>query len=393
MNDNLVSNCALRSPSIVVGVTTAQTCLILRGRVSALRKAGFRVTLISAPSPMLDSFAERQGVEAAPVPIERQISLFADLVSLYRLWRLLRRLRPDVVEFSTPKAGLLGLLAAKICRVPCRVYLLRGLKLETTTGLKRRILLAAERLATACAQVVVCNSESLRTRVVELQLGAASRFVVLGAGSSSGVDTENFSPATSGVRSTLGIPSDAPVIGFVGRLTHDKGIVELLAAFERILAVRPDARLLFVGWFDEAEDALSPLFRRQIEEHPQMILTGLVDSTVSYYRAMDLLVLPTWREGFPNVALEASATGVPVITTEATGARDAVIPGVTGLRIPPGSPEAISGAVLQLLQDPERRALMGKAGREWAQKNYAEAHVLGDMVDFYKKLIARSKAG
>jgi glycosyltransferase involved in cell wall biosynthesis len=374
-------------PAIVVGVTMAQTCLLLGSRVRALCDAGFRVTVVSSPGPLLDRLASSEKVEVCALPMARRISLGSDLISLFRLWRLLRRLKPCMVEFSTPKAGLLGMLAARIAGVPVRVYLLRGLKLETASGLKRRILLMAERLAAASADVVVCNSHSLREKALFLRIAPAAKLLVLGAGSSNGVDTERFCPGLSPVRQQLGLPGEIPVIGYVGRLTCDKGIVDLLQAFDQILATRPDGHLLLVGWFDEAEDALSASVRAQIEGHRQITVTGMVDSAEEYYRAMDVFVLPTWREGFPNVAIEAAATGIPVVTTDATGARDSVVPGVTGLLIPPGDPEAICRSVNSLLDAPDRREQMGRAARAWVLKNYTDTQVLGSMVDYYRGLI------
>jgi glycosyltransferase involved in cell wall biosynthesis len=296
----------------------------------------------------------------------------ADVLSLLRLWRLLGRLKPDVVEFSTPKAGLLGTLAAKLRGVPRRVYLLRGLKLESTRGCKRRILLAAERLASRCAHVVLCNSESLRTRALELRVAPPAKLHLLGDGSSNGVDVERFSPGPCAVRERLGFSPVAP---------------ELIDAFDTVLAAEPQAQLLLVGWFDAGEDALDGRLRAHIESHPCIHCTGLVDDTAPYYRAMDVLVLPTWREGFPNVVLEAAATGVPAITTVTTGSRDAVVAEVTGLLIPPGYPEAIAEALLKLLHDPERRRRMGQAARARVIEHYSEQRVLGLTTAYYRSLL------
>lgn len=172
---------ASRRPFIVLGITDPAASHVLRGRLRALREAGFRVVLISNHGELLYSMATSEGVEAIAIPMKRGIEPLADVVSLFRLWRLLRRLKPDLVEFSTPKAGLLGTLAARMCGVPRRIYMLRGLKLETTTGLKRRILLAAERLAANSAHVVLCNSESLRAKAVELGVAPADKLSMLGA--------------------------------------------------------------------------------------------------------------------------------------------------------------------------------------------------------------------
>jgi len=380
-------------PHIVVGVTSAQTCLVLVGRLRALRQAGFQVTLVAGPGNLLEDTAASEGVEAVSVPMERGIAPLADLVSLFRLGRLLGRLRPDVTEFSTPKAGLLGSVAAWLRGVPVRVYMLRGLKFETSTGIKRRILLAMERLAAACAHVVLCNSESLRTEALAAGVAPESKLVLLGGGSSNGVDVERFAPGTSDVRARMGIARGAPVVGFVGRLTRDKGLPELIEAFDAILAAEPTSRLLLVGWFDASEDALGADERARIESHPRIHLTGLVEDTAPYYRAMDVMVLPTWREGFPNVVLEAGATGIPVVTTLSTGSRDAVVPEVTGLLIPPGYPEAIAEAVLKLLRDPGRRRRMGRAARAWVTEHYGNGRVLGMTVEFYKGLLAQVSEG
>jgi glycosyltransferase involved in cell wall biosynthesis len=378
-------------PQVVVGITHPQTCLTLTGRLRALGEAGFRVTLVSSPGELLERTASAQGARAIAVPIRREIAPVWDLVSLVRLWRLLVHLRPDLTEFSSPKAGLLGTFAALLAGVPARVYMVRGFKLETSTGMKRRILLAAERAAAACAQVVLCNSESVRAEALALRIAPAKKLKLLGNGSSNGVNVERFSPGPSGVRERLGIGSEVPVIGFVGRLTRDKGLPELIEAFENILIEERAARLLLVGWFDAAEDALGPALQERIERHPQIHCTGFVDDTAPYYRAMDLLVLPTWREGFPNVVLEAAATGIPAVTTESTGSRDSVIPEVTGLLIPPGYPDAIVEAVMKLLRDPARRRRMGEAARVWVTEHFSDTRVLGLTAEFYKSLLRPSR--
>jgi glycosyltransferase involved in cell wall biosynthesis len=266
--------------------------------------------------------------------------------------------------------------------------MLRGLKLETATGIKRRILLATERAASACANVVLCNSESMRAEAIALGVAPPEKLLLLGDGSTNGVNVRRFSPGPSSMRAQLGIPRRAPVVGFVGRLTRDKGVPELIEAFDTILQREPDAHLLLVGWFDRAEDALAPHVCERIASHPRILCTGFVADTAPYYRAMDVMVLPTWREGFPNVVLEAEATGIPVVTTLCTGPRDSVVPEVTGLLIPPGYPEAISEAVLSLLREPERRSRMGEAARAWVCTHYANDRVLRLATSFYKSLLA-----
>ncbi len=377
-------------PLILIGITHSQTCLVLPARLRALQAAGFRVALICSPGPLLDELVRKEKIEAYPVAMRRSFSPFSDVLGFVRLWRLLRRLRPAMTEFSTPKAGLLGNVAAKLCGVPVRVYLLRGLRLETASGLRYGLLLAAERLASACADHVVCNSRSLLAKARVLRLAPGRKLQLIGSGSSQGVDIYRFCPGMDRMRGALGIRREAPVIGCVGRLTQDKGIPELIAAFGLIRDAVPAARLLLVGWFDESEDRISEALRRRIERDPAIICTGYVADTAPYYRAMDLMVLATWREGFPNVVLEAAATQIPVVATIATGSRDAVVPEVTGLLVPAGYPEAIAEAVLRLMRDPELRARMGSAAREWTIERFASRDVLALTGEFYGSLMART---
>jgi glycosyltransferase involved in cell wall biosynthesis len=380
-------------PLAVVGITHPQTCLILRGRLRALCQAGFSVVLISSPGEMAEQLAADEGAVLVAIPMRRGIAPLADVVSFIRLTLALLLLRPTITEFSTPKAALLGNVAAFLCRVPSRVYLLRGLRLETSSGFKRTLLNATERLAAACAHVVVCNSKSLRRKAIDLGVAHESKLRLIAHGSSNGVDVARFFPGPDTMRAQLGIPADAPVLGFVGRLTRDKGIPDLVEAFNRLLENVPDARLLLVGWFDESEDALSLYQRARVEAHPRIIRTGFVADPAPYYRAMDLLVLPTWREGFPNVVLEAAASGLPVVSTFTTGARDAVLPAITGLLVPPGDPHALAEALLALIEHPQRRISMGEAGRRWVVQKFVDRRVLGLTVTLYQQLLWQAKAG
>jgi glycosyltransferase involved in cell wall biosynthesis len=381
-----------RNLRLVIGVTSDQTCLVLRGRLRSLRLAGFKVTLISSPGESLDRIAAEEGIDAYPLPMKRGIAPFSDLRSFLALCRFLSRVRPAIADFSTPKAGLLGNIAGWLTRIPHRVYTLRGLKLEGTRGAKRRLLLLSERVASGCADLVLCNSSSLRALARELRLGPERKLRLLGDGSSNGVDTARFSPGSSAVRAEFGFGAEEFVLGFVGRLTKDKGIPDLLEAFDEIARAEPLCWLLLVGWFDESEDALDAGLRQRIAAHPRIRCTGFVIDTVPYYRAMDLFVLPTHREGFPNVVLEASACGLAVITTESTGARDAVLPEVTGRLIPPENSGAISDSVLELLRDSEKRARLGAAGRAWILERYTRERVLGLAAAFYRELLTPAEA-
>lgn len=372
----------ISTPSIVLGVTADTSLMLMRGFPEFLRDAGWNVHVVSSPGPLLDALNKVEGVHAHGLAMARQPSPFSDLRALFAWVRVLRDTRPTVTSVGTPKAGLLGGLAAVLVRIPRRVYLLRGLRLETATGAQRIVLTALERLAMRCATDIVAVSESLRQRAIELRLVAPDRIQVLGSGSSNGVDlvvADSIDPGrVTELRKQLGIGDGAPVIGFVGRLTKDKGI-DVLAAATRLLVERGVAhRLLVVGSVDDSQsgDLLATL--RETGSHP--IEAGHVTDPRPYYRLMNLLCLPTLREGFPNVVLEAAAAGIPTVTTDATGARDSVIDGVTGLISRAGDASSLADRLAELLTaTPAQRRKMGEMARERAEAEFARPLVWANM--------------
>lgn len=366
---------------------------LLRGQLRYLRERGFDVILVCSPGEGLEAFARSEGVRSFTVPMRRDISPLRDVISLWRLFRLLRRLRPDIVNASTPKASLLGTLAAWLARVPVRVYTLRGLRLETVTGFKRLVLRLAERTTSACAGRVVCVSESLRRVCVEMGLAPADKTLVLGAGSSNGVDVGRFLTTDEHVeraralRERLGIPEGAPVIGFVGRLAQDKGVVELYDAYETVLDRSKDARLLLLGGF-ENEDPIPLSYRRRMESHPQVILVGFAADTAPYYHLIDVLALPSFREGFPNVVLEAATAGVTTVGFQTTGMTDAVVDGKTGILVPPGDAAALAKAIAGLLNEDTWREELGEAARDRVLRDFSSERVWGEWRTLYHRELA-----
>ncbi len=378
-------------PRLLLVVTHPMTArYLLRGQLRFLRENGFRVAVACSPGADLEQVARREQVDAFPVPISREIRPLSDLRAIGRLRRVIAAWRPDVVNASTPKAGLLGMIAARAARVPVRLYTLRGLRLETTRGLKRWVLRRAERFAAACAGEVVAVSPSLARRVVALKLAPARKVRVLGPGASNGVEVERFAApdrdAVSALRARLGLGEDRPVIGFVGRFTRDKGLVDLVAAFDGVRGRVPDARLLLVGDF-EAGDPVPREARERIEKDGAIVRTGFVPDTSVCYPLMDVLAFPSYREGFPNAPLEAAAAGLPVVGYAATGTVDAVEDGSTGVLVSPGDVPALAEALMRLLADPAERRRLGAAGRERVARLFANEVVWRRWADLYLELL------
>jgi lipopolysaccharide/colanic/teichoic acid biosynthesis glycosyltransferase/glycosyltransferase involved in cell wall biosynthesis len=360
----------------LVHVTTVpQTLAFLRGQIAYMKAAGFDVSAISSPGPELRTFADQEGIEVHPVEMPRRITPLGDLVALFRLVRILRKMRPDIVHSHTPKGGLLGMTAAWLAGVPVRAYTMHGLPLETATGIKRTLLRLAERVSCALARRVYAVSESLRRRAAAEGLCPADKISVLGAGTVNGVDAaKRFAPTpcsyeAAAARRACSIPSEVRVVGFVGRIVRDKGVEDLTAAWMELRERFPDLHLLVVGTF-EPQDPISAGAEAILRSDPRVRLAGHVDSMRAMYSIMDVVVLPTHREGFPQVPLEAAALERPVVATKVTGCVDAVVDGETGTLVEPRDGHALAEALAAYLADPELRKRHGRAGRARVLRDY-----------------------
>ena len=380
-------------PKIAYAGTSALAAeWFMRGQLRFLKEAGFEVTVVTAPGRGLERAREQQGVEAVAVEMNREGSVWEDVRSLYRFWRTLRRIRPDLTNVGTPKAGLLGGIAAWLNGVPCRIYTLHGLRLETTRGLERMVLQLCERVACGCAHEVISVSESLREKAVALGIVAPEKIRVVGAGSCNGVDVERFAASAelasraAALRRKLGFAAEAPVLGFVGRFTRDKGITELLEAFDLLSGSLPELRLLLVGDFEDG-DPVPEWARRRIESDPRIRYSGFVEEIETYYHAMNVLALPTYREGLPNTILEAYAAGKPVVATRATGVVDAVVDGETGILVAIGDSQALAEGCGRLLRDAKLAEAMGEAGRARVVELYRQEAVWEGLLQEYLRLL------
>jgi glycosyltransferase involved in cell wall biosynthesis len=364
----------------------------MRGQLAFLRERGFDVTVVTSPGPDADVVREREGVPVVEVEMIREPAPAQDIRALAKLTGALRTLDPQIVVASTPKAGLLGSIAAWTLRIPVRVYLVRGLRLETTRGALRHVLVGTERLASRCATHVFCNSKSLERRLRDLGLVDVAKLSVLGGGSSNGVDVDRFraSPANRVVglayRARLGIAESAVVIGFVGRLVEDKGINELLAAFEALSRRHENLHLLLVG-DDFAGDRLSSVLRDRMKRLERVHAVGRVDDPERWYAAMDVFAFPSYREGFPNAPLEAALAGLPIAGFQATGVVDAVRDGVTGTLVSMRDARALEDALERYVSDPSLRAAHGSAGARWIAETFDQRIVWKNWADTLKSLL------
>jgi glycosyltransferase involved in cell wall biosynthesis len=370
---------------IVYGITVPQSAAtLLRGQLGWFREQGWDVHLVTSPGGPLETVAERERVTIHPLAMERDTDLRRDLVALVRWVRLLRRLRPDVLNVGTPKAGLLGTIAGWVTRVPRRVYILRGLRLE---GARSRpqlaVLWLAERLTVLLATEVVCVSHSLRDEAVRWRLfGRKDRPVVIAQGSSNGVDPDRWDQGLAGVdrdavRARWKVDPDDLVVGFVGRIAFAKGVQDLLEAF-RSLGDLP-VKLMLLGPVEDEElgTALGELGSDAIHAD---------DWTFDPYEAyagMDVFCLPTRREGFPNVVLEAALAQVPTITTTATGSRDSVVPGVTGWLVETGNVPQLVDAIRACEKDRDGVREAGRAARERAVRDFRPTTIWSGLRSIY----------
>lgn len=378
--------------SVVHAVTNSLSTVLIRGQLAYLKANGFDPVLMSSPGKELEQIGAQEGYPVFGIAMTREISPKRDLRSFFEIWRLLRKLSPVICNTGTPKAGLLVGLAAWLTRVPCRVYTLRGLRLETTKGIKRGILTIAERVACFSAHRVICVSGSLRERAIHLGIVERRKTVLLGSGSSNGVNVNRFAPTpekaalAAALRRDLGIRPNQMVIGFAGRLTCDKGLPELVAAFHVIRKTSPEVVLLLVGDF-EAGDPVPASIRNAINSDPAIHHIEFAPQPELYYIAMNVFVLPTHREGFPNAVLEAQATQLPVITTVATGAVDSIDDGKTGLLIPIGDANQLADAISSLLSDPARMQLMGQLGRERVLRKFRNESAWEALATLYRTML------
>lgn len=369
-------------PKIIRSTTVPQSLdSFCNGVLKELSKE-YEVVAVSSPGEALDIVSRREGVRTIAVPMERHISLMNDLRSLWQMWRVMRRERPDLVHSMTPKAGLICMMAAWLARVPRRVHMFTGLVWPTSTGLKRRILMATDWLTCACATHVIPEGEGVKNDLLSHHI-TRKPIKVLGYGNVKGIDVEHYDPALYD-----NVPNhDGFTFVFVGRIVRDKGINELVAAFDRLHRDYPKARLVLIGQREDNLDPVSPATLDRINRGDGITAVGRQQDVRPFYAGADALVFPSYREGFPNVVIEAGAMGLPSIVTDINGSREIIVDGKNGIIVPPQDEQALYQAMKRFVEDHDTVNRMAACSREMIASRYEQHYVRQCLYDFYHEIL------
>lgn len=370
---------AKRKTAILVATVFMTADKFLRDHVVALNEIGYRVHLVVSPNTECDAFQHEFDVTVHQIRMNRGITPVRDLVSLVRLWILVISKRPKLLHYHTPKAGLLGSLAGFFGLVPIRIFTFHGIVSLNRAGKTGLLLRLLDRLTCALSTSVWCVSNSLLEEACSAKISSREKTVVLGDGSVCGVDLNRFNRSTSVEANATKIRDDVSsyngkIIGFVGRINIDKGILVLLAAFEKLLIDHKRLSLLIVGGFDST----APLTARQalhLKNHPSITIIDHQSDVVPFIAAMDIVVLPSYREGFGMVCIEANALGIPVVASNITGIRDAIEDHETGILVPAGNATALSTAISKLLDDPTKAKRLGANGRNRVKAKFSKERI------------------
>ena len=377
-----------RKPKIIRACTVSLSVGFVSGMLDDLKRQ-YDVVLLSSPGKEMDDAVAEHGVKAIAVPMQRHISIRHDIVSLWRIVRAFLREKPTMVHSMTPKAGLLCMVAAWMCRVPVRIHTFAGLVFPTSHGLKKKLLMLTDAITCRCATHIIPEGEGVKYDLLSNGI-TRKPLQVLGYGNVMGIDVQRFSRRKEIEEAASEIRDNSVFTYlFVGRIVGDKGINELVSAFVRLNRTHPNTRLLLVGFFENELDPVSPEARRLIEECEQIEYAGEQkgDNLVAYYAASDCFVFPSYREGFPNTVIEAGAMDLPCIVTDINGSREIIEHGKNGIIIPVRDEQAIYQSMEQMLTDEQMRKGMTEKAREMIVSRYERGFVRQCLYDFYSKVI------
>lgn len=375
----------IRTSTIPTSINT-----FCNGLLKELRENdGYEVVVVSSPGVPLSEIHDREGVKTYAVPMERHMAPFKDLKSLWGLVRVFRKEKPDMVHSITPKAGLLSMMAAWICRVPVRLHTFTGLVFPTATGLTKRILMFTDWLTCACATHVEPEGEGVRNDLINHKI-TKKKLEVLGYGNIKGIDLEYFNPQDENVvkkAHSIRKP-DLFTFVFIGRLVGDKGINELAEAFSRLQKQYPATRLILVGRREGNLDPLKPETIKIIENTHAIEEVGQQKDVRPWLLASDALVFPSYREGFPNVVIEAGAMGLPSIVTDINGSREIIIEGENGTIIPSKDSEALYEAMKKFIENRDIVKIYSQNARRLVASRFEQSYIRQCLKDYYRKIIS-----
>ena len=382
----------------LIRITTMPLSLkvLLKGQLRFMASNGFDVKGVSSEGEELREVHENEGIAVEAITMSRKITPFQDLKSLWEMWNFLRKEKPQIVHTHTPKAGIIGMLAARLAGVPHRLHTVAGLPLMEATGTKRKILNFVERLTYSSATRVYPNSKGLYDFILQNNFTQSNKLKIIANGSSNGIDTTFFSPdqvteiERVTLREKLSIQPDDFVFVFVGRIVSDKGINELIKAFSELQTVenKPTGiKLLLVGGLENDLDPLNPETLAEINQNKDIISVGFQQDVRSFFAIADALVFPSYREGFPNVVMQAGAMGLPSIVSDINGCNEIIIEGENGLIIPPKNVEKLKEKMLTLAKDKNLYTKLKGNSRRMIENRYEQSVVWNALLEEYEGLL------
>ncbi|HEY9005618.1 MAG TPA: glycosyltransferase family 4 protein [Ohtaekwangia sp.] len=367
--------------------------LLLKGQFRFMREQGFDVYTMSAGGKEVSEVL-KEGGEHIEVPLTRKITPVQDLICLGKIIQVIRTIRPHIVHTHTPKAGLLGMLAAWICRVPVRMHTVAGLPLVEATGLKRFTLVITEKITYFCATRVYPNSAGLKDYMIQSMGAREDKLKIIGRGSSNGIDTvyfrrsDDIEKQVDELRSKYGIRKEDVVFSFVGRIVKDKGIGEIIKAFRRISSqAETKVYLLLIGSFEQDLDPLSKEDYDFLHNGENVILAGFQSDVRPWIAASDAFVFPSYREGFPNVVMQACCLMVPCIVSDINGCNEIIQHEKTGIVVPVKDAEAVYQAMVMLMEHPRLRTSYSLAARNYIVDNFDQRFVWKELLNEYNMLL------
>lgn len=377
----------------LIRVTTIALSLekLLENQLRFMRQY-YEVIAISSDEIRLQKLGIREGVKTYSINLTRNISPIADLRALCKLYLFLKRQKPLIIHTHTPKAGIVGMLASKLANVPIRLHTVAGLPLMEARGFKRKLLEVVEKLTYRCATRVYPNSRNLRDYIITERLSKPEKLKVLKNGSSNGINTEYFDPGhftdeqKSRLREQIGILPHEFVFIFVGRIVGDKGINELVTAYLALSKFNKGTKLLLIGPKESELDPLSPKVDKAINVHPDIISLGYQTDVRPFFAISNVLVFPSYREGFPNVVMQGGAMGLPAIVSDINGCNEIIIDGENGMVIPAKDVHALTTAMTKILVDTSTADKMRNNARRMIIERYRQIDLWNEILAEYRQL-------